>query len=88
MSDFADYVVDLVREQLRRMPAFKGVTRDDFDNNIFADLERDIRDALEVEIEGLEDAAYRCGRDDAEYEAELKAEAAKKKQNTKQRRTA
>jgi hypothetical protein len=56
MSDFADYVVDL-REQLRRMPAFKGVTRDDFDNDIFADLERDMRDALEVEIEGLEDAA-------------------------------
>jgi hypothetical protein len=78
MSDFADQVIGLVRDQLRRHPAFVGVTRDEFDNAVLADLECDIR-------RGFEEWTDEVVRE-AMLE-EMKAEK-KKKRNTKRRAAA
>jgi hypothetical protein len=71
MSDLAEYITGLVREQLKRMPAFAGATRDTFDNYVLADLE----DAIRREINGIECAAYEEGYSDAEVDFETKAAA-------------
>ena len=81
-DDFADYVIDLVRDLLQRHPAFAGVTRDEFDNNILADLECTIRENIEDWDDEIE-RAYEEGRADAEYEAELSTQAAKKVKRAK-----
>jgi hypothetical protein len=73
IMDCTDRVIDLVREQLRRMPAFAGVTRDTFDNHILADLERDIRGVLERWADGIERVAYEDGRADVLSEIEMES---------------
>lgn len=76
--DFAEHVVGLVRGQLKQHPAFKGTTRDDFDLYL-ADLERAIREDFEDEVAGIERGAYEEGRSDVEFEIEMRAWEAKKK---------
>jgi hypothetical protein len=79
MSDLADYVLALVRAQLKQHPAFAGVRRDDLDVYL-GDLERDIRCELEGWAGGIQRVAYEDGRADAEeLEAERRIEAKKAK---------
>jgi hypothetical protein len=79
MSDFADYVLALVRAQLKQHPAFANVRRSDLDIYL-GDLERDIRHELERWADGIERVAYEDGRFDAEeLETERRAEAKKAK---------
>jgi hypothetical protein len=65
MSDFADFLIGLVREHLRQHPAFAAARRDDFDLYL-ADLENDFRHELEQQDAATEREAYEQGRADAE----------------------
>jgi len=87
MSDFASHVTDLVRDLLKAHPAFAAMKRGDYDLYL-ADLENNVREDFESWADGIASVAYEDGRADAEFEAELKAEATKKKQGTKQRKRA
>jgi hypothetical protein len=79
MSDFADYLLGHVRALLKQHPPFAGMTRDDFDNVVLADLERDIRRDLDDWI-AEEIAEVRAEIEaDLEFEAALKARAKKAK---------
>ena len=90
MTDFADHLLAHVRTLLKRHPAFTGVTRDEFDNNVLADLERTLRENIEDWDDQIE-RAYEQGRADAEadreYEAEMEKRAAKKAKRVKSQRT-
>jgi hypothetical protein len=93
MSDYladSDYLAvcltDCVRRLLRQHEPFAGMSRDDIDNNILADLERELRRELEGWIAATEyeirDEIEADLKYEAEYEAEMKA-AAKKAKRTK-----
>jgi hypothetical protein len=83
MCDLAEYITGLVREQLKRMPAFADTDRDTFDNIILADLENAIRRQLGGETDddaGTWDEGYDAGWDAAmERVAEQRAKKAAKK---------
>jgi hypothetical protein len=78
VADFADYVLSLVRAQLKRHPAFAHVTRGNLDIYL-GDLERDIRCDLERWADAIERMAYEDARADLELEAEMEAAAKRAK---------
>jgi hypothetical protein len=47
MTDLTDHLIDRVRCLLKQHPPFAGMTRDDLDNEVLADLRRDIRHDLD-----------------------------------------
>jgi hypothetical protein len=85
MPDFADHLLDHVRVLLRRYPPFRGMTRDDLDNAVLADLERDLRRDLESWIVATAAEIRSEVEMDLEFEAEMEAAAAKKAKRTKPR---
>jgi hypothetical protein len=80
MSDFADFLIGLVRKHLRQHPAFAAARRDDFDLYL-ADLENDFRHELERQDAATEREAYEQGRADAEDD--MAEEEAKRKSKHK-----
>jgi hypothetical protein len=79
MSDFADHLLGHVRALLKRHPPFAGMTRDDLDNAVLADLENNIRHDLESWIVETTAEIQSEVEMDLEYEAEMKAMRARKK---------
>jgi hypothetical protein len=84
MSDFADHLLGHVRALLKQHPPFAGMTRDDLDNVVLADLESNIRRDLESWIVEAAAEIRSEVEIDLEYEAEMKV-AAKKAKRTKPR---
>jgi molybdopterin synthase catalytic subunit len=79
MPDFADHLLGHVRALLRQHPPFAGMTRDDIDNTVLADLERAIRRNLEDWIAETAAEIRSEVELDLEYEAEMKMAAEKVK---------
>lgn len=77
MNDLTDYLLDRVRELLRREPRFASMSRTDLDLHL-ADLEREIRREIEDEIDAEIAAALREAEADREFEEMMMAKAKSK----------
>jgi hypothetical protein len=84
MSDFAGYLIDHVRVLLRKYPPFCGMSRDDIDNVVLADLESKIRRDLADWIAETECEVRTEIEADREYEAMMAMAAKKAKRPQKQ----